>query len=56
MSPSDDLPYWSREDLREAEYDYMDLLERLELKYRLVQDSFDADDLEYPPICWEAGL
>lgn len=56
MSPSDDLPYWSWEEMRDSERDYLDLLERLEIKYRLDTDSFDADDLEYPPVLWEAGL
>lgn len=55
MSPSDDLPYWTSEEIRDTEYDYAELLERLEFKYHLNDYSFDADDMEYPPD-WEPGL
>lgn len=54
MSPSDDLPYWSYEELRDVERDYLDVLERLEIKYRLNTNCWDADDTDYPPlVSWD---
>lgn len=50
MSPSDDLPFWTYEEL--ASYDYEDYLLQLEDKYHL---SYDRDDIEYPPVEWESG-
>ncbi len=57
MSPSDDLPYWTVDDLHDADYAYDAVLDRLEYKYRLYDqpESVDADDVEYPPV-WEPGL
>lgn len=55
MSPSDDLPYWTVEDLRDDESD--ELLERIEASWmrRRQPESFDSDDVEYPPM-WEPGI
>lgn len=58
MSPSDDLPYWTVEDLRDDNDEYADeVLERIERSWmrRRNSESFDSDDMDYPPM-WEPGL
>lgn len=48
---SDDCPFWTYEDLRDADY-YEDMYAMIESYY----DSLDRDDMDYPPTAWESGI